>query len=285
MTPSETAKNRYNLSESEIKALNLTVVIPFILIWSAAVYGYKCMRAYSEKIIASKDGKALVQITDGLLILALWLPISAVVSSASRYAYRNNPDLTSTLVIITNYVNLILVLAAFYVIYLGAKKLPGLLKDYNKGLSSQTIFWPIFAVVSAGFAYLTLTNPARQYPTDKVEFATYYLPDWLIVTTIVIPYIFVLYFGMRSVAHIFNFARKAPGTIYKAALRYIATGILLSVISLMTLRMLGSLTAWFEKQDLKAILAILYLLLILIGAGYVFIAKGAKKLQKIEEVK
>lgn len=279
------AASRYNLSASEIKILSLTVIVPYILIWSAAAYGFWRLKVYSTKIHKSKDGKALGWIADGLLLLALWLPISAILSTGSRRLYENNSGMIEPLVIITNYINIIIAFMAFYLIYKGASKLPDVLKQFDVGFSRQTIFWPLYASIGTIFIYFTLKNPARQHPTEQVSIATYYLPDWLLVATIIIPSLVILYFGLRAVAYILSYARKSPGVIYKNALRNIAAGIYIAVVSMIALRMLSSFTPWFQQQSLKIILGIIYLLLIFIGAGYLFIARGARKLQKIEEVK
>lgn len=279
------AASRYHLSAAEVKALSLTVIVPYILIWSAAAYGYWRLRVYADNIRKSNDGQALESIADGLLLLALWLPISAILSTGSRRLYEDNPNLIEPLVITTNYINIFIAFLAFYLIYKGASKLPNVLKQFNVGLNRQMIFWPLYTVIGAVFVYFTLKNPARQHPTEQVDIATYYLPDWLLVATIVIPSLAILYFGFRAVAHMLNYARKTPGIIYKNALRSIAAGIYVAVVSMIALRMLSSFTPWFQEQNLKIILGILYLLLIFIGAGYLFIARGARKMQKIEEVK
>jgi hypothetical protein len=281
----EKSVNRYNLSATEIKALSLTVIVPYILIWSAAAYGYWRLKVYADKISKSNDGTALRSIADGLLLLALWLPISAILSSGSRRLYRDDPNLIEPSIIITNYTNVIIAFFAFYLIYKGASKLPNVLKQLNIGFNRQTIFWPLYAAIGAIFTYFTLRNPARQHPTEQVSIATYYLPDWLLITTIIIPSLVILYFGLRAVAYILNYTLKIPGIIYRKALRSIAMGIYIAVVSMIAIRMLSSFTPWFQEQNLKIVLGIIYLLLLFIGAGYLFIARGARKLQKIEEVK
>ena len=75
-----------------------------------------------------------------------------------------------------------------------------------------------------------------------------------------------------------------PGILYKKALRNLADGVFVAISAIITLRIIVSMTAWFESRTLKIILLIIYLLLLVIAVGYVFIARGAKKLDTIEEV-
>lgn len=285
LPPDANTLTKYNLSTPGAKILSLSVVIPYIIIWFTALYGSLKFKHYADTIVDNQDGKACTTIANGLLVLALSMPVSALVSNSNLYFSRKHPGYLPAATIINNYVNLILVLAAFYIIYRGAKQLAKVLKNYvahASDLASEALPL-IFILGTVAYSYLTLTNPARQHPAGSAKQAAYYLPDWLLLVTIVIPYILVLFFGLSAVWYMRLYSARVPGILYKRALRYVLGGIFVAVLSVMTLRILVSMTAWFESQTLKLILAILYLLLIFIGIGYWLIAKGAKKLTKIEE--
>lgn len=282
--PDARSLNRYGLSSGGAKFLSLTIVVPYIAIWFTAFYGYMKFKKYSEAIEKSKDGKAMSKIADGLLALALSMPIGAVVAALGTAWRSNNPDILPETVIVNNYTNLFLVLIAFYLIYNGAKNLPGVY-DTKISVSKNNYFLlGIFAVFSLSYAYLALSDPASQYATADTLRASYYLPDWLLLLTVVIPYIVAWYLGFRSVLYMLDYLANVPGKIYRKSLQYLAVGIFFAVLSIITLRFLTSMTSWFSDQQLKIVLLVLYLLLIVIATGYVFIAKGAKKLQQIEEV-
>lgn len=283
IAPDAASLAKYNLSTSEIQLLRLTLVVPIVIIWIIAYYGYAKFKRYAEIVKDSKEGKAWGNLVSGLLALALWLPLSSNISNIGSYIYHKYPHLTQTSVIITNYLNLIIVLVAFILLYRGAN---GLVRSVGKPLppTLKSAGMAFLAVESAVFAYLTITNPFRSKAVDNITPAAYYLPDWLLVLTIIIPYIIIFYLGLRVVQDINLYRKNVQGSLYKAALRLLAEGIGAVVLSIMALRYLTSLTSVFNDATLKIILLIIYVLIFLIGAGYVLIALGSKRLQKLEEV-
>lgn len=282
--PDAQALSKYHLSVGGAKILSLTILLPYVAIWFVALYGSMKFKSYADKITNTQDGTACAILANGLLLLAYSMPISAVVTNINQYISNRLPEYWPTATIINNYTNLVFALGAFYIIYRGAKRLGLVLKNYVSETTSSDVLSLIFIVTSVAYSYLTLTNPARQHATASVKHAAYYLPDWLLLTTIVIPYVALLFFGLSAVWFMRLYSARVPGVLYKQALRYVVIGIFTALISLIALRMLASMTSWFEKQALKSILSILYLLLIFIGLGYLWIAKGARKLAKIEEV-
>ncbi len=131
---------------------------------------------------------------------------------------------------------------------------------------------------------LTLEDSARQAPTHSVSIASYYLPDWLIITTIVIPRLILWFWGIKAVEDIYMYRKKIKGKIYKVALQNVARGIAAVVVATILLRCFQSLSSPIGELSLALIILLIYLLLIAIGIGYVLIYKGAKQLQKIEDL-
>lgn len=278
-----TLLSKFKMSETEARLWGLTVILPVIAIWMIGGYVYTKFNSYTKSISADRDGKALSLISTGLLFLVLWLPISTTFSQAATHWYRTNPSATVPLVIINNYLNLILVLIAFAIIYKGAIKLTEL-KNVKESNKWKTGFFALLTVISWIFIYLTLTNPARQLPTSDVKMAAFYLPDWLIVSTIIIPYILVFYFGFFSVYYLYIYRRNVRGIIYKSALDNFAKGLFCIVSSIIFIRYLATLTTLFNSSTLKIILLIIYFLLALLLLGFILLSKSVNKLHKIEKV-
>lgn len=285
ITPTDSQTlNKYHLSVGNAKILSLTILLPYILIWFVALYGSMHFKSYARKISGTADGKACSILADGLLVLAYSMPVAAVVTSINQYITSKHSGYWPAATIINNYVNLAFVLGAFYIMYRGARRLGMLLKKYVTESRSSDALSLLFIVTSVAYSYLTLTNPARQHAAGSAMHAAYYLPDWLILTTIVIPYVIVLFLGLSAVWFMQQYSAHVPGVLYKKAMWFVTAGIFTTLLSIITLRILASMTAWFQSQELKSLLSILYLLLIFIGIGYWLIAKGARKLTKIEEV-
>jgi len=275
---------RYNISTTQLALLRLTVVLPLVAIWFAAFYGYDKFRNYAEVIQESPDGKAFVHIANGLGVLALSLPATSIVSSVFDLLTRDSEGALPSTTIAANYLAVALALAAFWFLYKGSKMLLRSIapRADQKPFYNATLF--AIAVLAVVYTYFTFQNPVRRVPTEPIEEATYYLPDPLILVTIVVPYLLIWYLGLRSAAFIAEYARSVKGILYKQVLGFLAKGLVAIILLSITLQFLGNFATWFGALSLAPILVIVYLLLIAIAVGYAYVAAGAKKLQKIEEV-
>ncbi len=142
----------------------------------------------------------------------------------------------------------------------------------------------VFIITAGFFAYFSLTNPARQFPSGMGGRAAFYLPDWLLVLTIVVPYIYMLFCGFRTAYNIHIYCTKVAGVLYRRSLNMLAYGIALTSTGVMAIRFMSSISSWLDNTaKLRMVLAVAYALLIVVGIGYFLIAAGTKKLQKIEE--
>lgn len=94
----------------------------------------------------------------------------------------------------------------------------------------------------------------------------------------------VWFYGFKAAYNIYQFRSTVPGSIYKKALGMLAAGILTITLSYILIRYLVSVSGFFDSASLQRILGIIYLLLFIIGLGYVLTALGSRKLKRIEEV-
>lgn len=281
--PDASALRRYSLSVNQARLLSLSFVLPSIAIWFAAFYGYVQCRAYAHIIRKNPDGRAISNIATGLMYLAIGLPVSAIATNLLSYVGAKSPHLTPTTTIIRNYIALLVVFIGFWTIHRGAQMLTKTIKK-RPAEPWQAGLGLLFIVFCAVYCYITLTNPARQFPTAEVGRAAYYFSDFWLITTIVVPYLLVWFWGYRSAHHLYLYTKKVPGVLYKQSLLLLALGIGTVVISSMFIRFLVSLTTILDALTLRYLLGLLYVFLFIIAAGYVLIAMGAKKMKKMEEV-
>lgn len=282
MPPDASVLTRYNLSPSQARFLSLSIAAPLIIIWTIALFGLISINRYATHIRKDKDGRAFTTISRGLSVLVFSLPLVAFISSGLSYIARTSPEFTPKSVIVTNYITLATFFTAFFIIRKGAMRLNSKIK--NRDVSDNYRFWR-FGLVALGllFTYMTLNNPARAVAPPGASRAVYYLPDWLIVITIIVPYIINWYLGMQSAYYIRQYSKRVPGILYRVALGYISNGIGAVILASILIRFLVSTTEFFNKAGLRLLLFVVYLLLITMSIGYILIALGAKKLQKIEE--
>lgn len=275
---------RYNISNAAARVLRLSVALPMILIWITIMYGYIRFKDYAKKIEQRPDGHALSRIADGILVFAFLLPVSSLLSNAASFLYHKYPAWTPEIIITRNYISLAVILVMVYLVWTGSKVLISTLKPRQREIGNYRLIYVVPVVMSVIFAYLVLFDTAKNNPPSSIGVAAYYLPDWLLLTTIVIPYALVWLLGVQAAVNIHVYAGRVKGILYKGALGLLAKGLAVSIVSLLLIRYLSSLVTWLSTLTLKPILALLYLLIFVIGVGAVLIAVGARRLQKIEEV-
>lgn len=280
--PDKATLIKYHITAGQEVALVLTIAIPYIVIWVIAVVGYLRVRSYAESIGDSKDGLAFAGIARGLAWLAFWLPVSAVLASFTTDFYTAHPASTVAMIRLTDYLNLLILLPAFLITYTGTRKLLPLIKKSTISLPLRLmVAYICFAVL---YTFLVFHDPARQLPTKSTTVAAYYLPDWLIVTTFVIPRLIMWFMGVQAVYTMYLYRHKVKGTLYKSALNNLARGVGGMVVGSIVLRCAQSLSSPLSGLGLAWLLLIIYALLVILSIGYVLIAKGAGSLQQLEEL-
>lgn len=266
---------RLDLTPLEYRLVSLTVLIPVVLIWFAAFYGYNKLRIYSDMIKDTPDGKHVRHLATGIMILAFGLPITALISAGMTIITEQNPGFDATGTIIKNYVSLAFPLLGFIFISQGSRGLSVLSKK-RPSYRSVNILAGIFIAIGVTYCYLILTSPNLD--------AIYHLPDWLIIITLVCPYLYTWYLGMLAALETHLYSRKAPGKLYRRTWNMLATGIGSIIVMQIAVQYISTATIQLSSLKLARLLFIVYVLLVLLSIGYILVAIGAKRLQKIEEV-
>jgi hypothetical protein len=274
--------NQYHLSVLGLHFIQLTYVIPLLLIWATAYYSYTALSSYSRSIHQDKDGVQMAKLALGIGVLAFGGPIVSIISSVLKIIAQQNSAFLPKSTIINNYISLLVALVAFLYISKGASGLASTVKSAPSHKSLQIISLLIITLGSI-FCYLIFHTLPHPLKIGVTPIPTYYLPDWLIVGTIIIPYVFIWYCGALGSLNIYGYYRKVRGTIYKSSLIYIASGISFIIFSYIVLQYLTTLSSKLAGLKLNSLLLIIYPLILVIAIGYVLIALGAKKLRKIEE--
>lgn len=227
----------------------------------------------------SSDGRALNIISNGLLVLALAQPVSSLIASIDAVVTKHHPELLPKLTIFNNYVSLILMGVSMVLIAIGAEQIYRLAKT-KAGWLTQRVWVIGFIILSSLYSYFIVTQPIHTPMARRV----YFLPNWLLVCSIAIPYIIFWYLGLNAAYQIMNFQRNIRGWFYKSAIGYLAAGIAAVIVSSIVTRVLTTVSAKLSHLSLTPLLFIVYGLLIIDAVGFVLIAIGAHRLRKIEEV-
>ena len=275
-----------HLSKFILVSISVTLFIPYLLTWLIAVLGLyhfgQFYRVARQKHLANSIAFGLIMWGLGFLILDL---ITSPFFSSFRNLWQANHRAVVELTIISNYAHIIFTLVAFGLLFQGARSLARS-SHYASGVRSR----PLPALVATAlftllFSIAVFSNPTRQTSTQSGQFATYYLPDFLILVTIIIPLAITWLLGLQAALNTEQYVHSLSHPMWRLAIVRFFHGLLAvlsSAIILQGITMLGS--QQLQTINLALILAIVYLFIVIQAIGYLFIKASAKQLRKLVEV-
>jgi hypothetical protein len=275
--------NRFDLSPAKTRWLQATIALPVVLIWFSAVYGALKFKNYTSTIQKDADGRALDGVATGLSVLVASYIINGTFGTLRAWATHDG--WLSTFTIISNYLAVALALVAFTLMYRGSNKLAVVTRRPSKTTVRRLAVAVLLAVIAGLYVVVMLTYNYRSSTPDASRYSSFYLPDALILLTLVVPYLVSWACGMLTCFNISAYQRHVKGVIYRSALRRLAVGTMTAVLFSILLQMLIAFSTFFARQGLAIILLIVYLIIIMYGAGFLIIASGARRLSAIEKVK
>ncbi|HXR50316.1 MAG TPA: hypothetical protein VN778_04800 [Verrucomicrobiae bacterium] len=273
--PSPATLLLYHVSSTELRFIELTIILLSAGIWYAGFYGYDRLDTYTKYIKNDKDGQQVAWLTKGIFVLVMWLPVSSVISSVLQYIAMRHLGLLTAVTIIDNYISLLFPLVGFALIGVGARGLSTLVKRRFTYPAANIL---VIILIYIGLIYYHLV--ASTYHRSSI----YHMSVWLILVTLVAPYMYMWYIGLTAAYEIYHYQKKVAGIVYRSSWNLLALGLGWLIVTSIGLQYLTTLSARLTKLSIYWILAIVYTLLIVLSIGFVLIALGAKKLQKIEEV-
>ncbi len=275
-----TIKN-YRFSEFEYRIVLLLIAIPVICVWFVAFWGYSKLQIYSQKVADTKEGSELVTLTKGIMWLAWSLPVNAIINRILTGIADKNNSFHSASVILINYLDLIMPFIAFVLIAIAAKGLISIAK-LDIGLTNSRFVMLIFIIIGVLYCYLTLksANLSSMSTTNN----HYYLPAWLIILTIIIPYLYAWFLGLLASYELIIYTRKIEGIIYKRALTLLSVGLFSIIFSFILSQYINSIWPINGSIIFNYRLFLGILIRIMGGIGFIVLAVGANRLKRIEDV-
>ncbi len=272
----------YHLSTFAKIALTITVLTPWIASWTLGVFGYIRLEQYARSIKDKASARPFRLFSRGIMTL-VWSLILATLIGTIRSHYPGVHQLIVTTAIITNYLYALAPLAGFFYFWKAIRELGyGKVGLKQMGLAG-TFSMLVFIVLAAAYIALTFTNPNRQVGANATITATYYLPDWLIATTITLPVIVSWALGFLAIGSMYRYQRAVTGFIYRKFMSSLSYGMILieaGAIFLQGLQSTGSQR--LLGVGIPAVLGLLYLFVFIQLFGYILVSQGAKKLTLIE---
>jgi hypothetical protein len=277
--PDKLVLRQYHLTVASYRWLLYPAILLFAVSWVLGVLGSVRIKDYSNLIKDSRDGRAFNVVAAGFLVLAISQPFTSLLSTVFGRIDRHVPRAVPSLTIINNYIALALTGLSLVLIAWGAEKLYSLTRRRRAALS-QSWWVGAFILFGALYAYFIVIQPIHTPLQGRV----YFLPNWLIITTIAVPYLFFWYAGLNAAYRMFLYQRNSQGRLYKHAFNYLASGIVVVIASSVAIRVITTLSNKLNHLTLTPILFIIYALVAASALGFLLIMIGANKLKKIEEV-
>lgn len=271
---------RFSLEEWDFKWIRLVAMLPFVAVWMIAIYGHRSLKQYTMSLGKAKEKKSFEHLSNGVMVLAFSLPLASLLPLFLKEVLLVGEDMLATRVILGNFINLALFAVAMFMISAGAR---GLVKTFKKYSEYANLIPPYLAfiliTVASVFSWLVTDRPTPELGLSRA----YYLPEWLLLPTIVAPYLVAWTVGLMAAYHLNIYNQKVGGTIYRSAFSDLAKGVTGVIIVTMAIQLLNAMTLWVSSLGLASILFILTVLIFVYAVGFGYIARGANKLRKIEE--
>lgn len=281
LPPNHTTQATYHLSSLQYHILLFVIILPLIIIWFIAFYGYSAIKDYATVLEDSEEGEAVRHISTGLMWLAWGLPIPSIISLLASAIANSHPGFYHASIIISNYASLIMPLIAFHILSTGSHKWTEK-EGVRLGVGSVKLLVFLFVAIGATYCYFIFRNIGSL--TSDTTANPYFLPAWLILSTIVVPYMYAWFIGFLAAYEIQLVSKHINGVLYRQALQHMARGLIIIVASSITLQYFRTVLPANGSLSLGYLLVIVYLLLIVIGGGYALLAYGTRKLRRIEEI-
>jgi hypothetical protein len=275
---SRATREAYNLDQTQAHIIAFVTIVPLFGIWFIAFYAYGLLQRYSATIHKAREGFAFKKLTEGVTVLAWGLVIQAFASLLLNGIADQVPSLHGAAVILQNYISLAFPLIAFSAIATGTRHLLTDRHNYAS-LPASRFLLVLFALIGAVYSYLVL------HLHNSDQSGAFYLPTFLLLGTIIVPYLYAWFSGLVAAYDIHVYARTAQGLLYRRSLGLLSTGLIVLIVASILLQYINSL---FQTAaggvSLSAVVFIDYLLLLGVALGYGLIISGIRGLLRIEEI-
>jgi hypothetical protein len=274
--------NRFNLTNSKTHVLQLSLLLPIVVIWWIAAYGAERFKRYTTKIKSHKDGRALDKISTGLIILVLSIVLNSMFGVLRGWAVQNG--WLAAFTNLSNHLAVVGPLIAYGFMWRGSEELKALVKKPKSDTRNTLLLFLLLAIIAVIYT-VTVTNYAYLDSTpDSTRYSSFYSSAPLVLLTIALPYLISWGLGFKTALNLVEYRSQVKGAIYRAMLFRLVVGVLIVVGFYFVVQLLFAFSTFFARAGLGSILLVIYLLIIGYAAGFLVIASGAKKLANIEQV-
>ncbi|HEY5152398.1 MAG TPA: hypothetical protein VII55_00320 [Candidatus Saccharimonadales bacterium] len=271
----------YHLSTLEYRTLLFAVTLPSILTWLAAFFGYAKLSQYAYSIRKTSEGVYFDKLASGCAWLAWSLPLPAIIALILNGLANQWPGFYPASIIVSNYLNLLLPLIAFSIIGIASR---GLVNQSKLKFSLGNVRAIMVLFLTFGVLYCYLAFQRFDLTSLSSTHNPYFLPIWLMVISVIIPYLYAWFVGLLAAYEITLFGQQTDGVLYRQALRLLVLGLIFIIGSSIALQYMSGVRPRVGHLVFDYQLVLTSLFRLIGGGGFIMLAIGSSRLKKIEEV-
>jgi len=257
------------------------IYLPLAIIWFTAFYGYNKLKQYARSVRETPEGLGYEGLARGFTWLSWGLLVPVTITIVLHAISGQNPNFNASAIIISNYISLIFPLIAFSIINNASHRLVSR-RGEDTTLSANKLIMILFIVLGVAYCYLVFKHIDGHGLTDSNN--PYMIPVWLIITTIVIPYLYAWFVGLLAAYDLHRLSKRAKGVLYRQALSLLSRGATLVIVSLISVQYLRSVVPRTGHFSLSMTLVTTYLIFIIMMFGFIMISLGASRLKRMEDI-
>jgi hypothetical protein len=266
----------YHLTSLGYRIVILFLLVPYAIIWYAAFYAFAKLSEYTSLLKNADEETAFRKVVVGMGALAFGMVIPSIISTILNEIASYHHGFKAGATIINHYASLVVALVAFTYMGSGAHNLAVNVKS-RKSLNGIRLFALIFTLLSVTFTRATIT--IHNYHGNP-----YYLNIYMLVITLVIPYLYAWFIGLVCAYDLWLYSRRVRGVLYKKAFSQLSFGLVATIIGLIAIQFVASAYGNGTNESLTFVLVLIYALLAILLLGLSLMALGTRKLKRIEEV-
>ena len=273
---------RFKITPSKTHVLQLTILLPVVIIWTVAIYGAERFKSYTDRIKHDKDGAALGKISTGFLILIFGIIFNGLFGILRSWAAKDG--WLSAFTIGSNFLSAVFPLIAYSFMFAGSNQLRKLTKERSQNQLASIALAGVLLAIGVIYVIVLVNYKYANSTPDHTRYSSFYMSDPLIILTLAVPYLIGWGLALKTALNLDQYRKAVKGVIYRAALLKLVIGIYIIVAFYIFVQLLVAFSTYLATAGLSSILAIFYLLVVSYGVGFIVMALGAKKLTQIEDI-
>jgi hypothetical protein len=252
-----------------------------VVLWLIMARAAIRFKAYTRQIRQSKDGNALNNIANAILLSVVYAIIFDMASTIKTLFM--NTSILAPVTTLTNLVPLALFVVLTLLLYYGSYRLVRLLpySSITHRRSRQIFIISLVIFVLLVIPYSGYFHRIAPTMLDDDGLHHFVMSPGILTVVYIIPFVFVWLLGLLACINLANYASSVRGKIYRPMFKKLYFGVLIAYISTYCIQI------WYVSNVASNRLGIglitLVALIILLITGFILIFQGANKLYKLEQ--